>query len=43
MIFLYQNITELWGHREKVGAGNGKTGTSEVGVIQANPYGNPKP
>ena len=42
MIFLYQNITELWGHRQRARAGNGKTGASEVGDIQANPYVNPK-
>ena len=35
--FLYYDMTELWGHRGKAGAGNGKTGTSEVGVRQANP------
>jgi hypothetical protein len=30
--FLYCNITELWGHGRKVGAGNGKSGASEEGV-----------
>ena len=40
--FLYCDITELWGHRERAGAGTGKTGASEVGDIQANPYINPK-
>ena len=35
--FLYCLITELWGHRQKARAGNGKTGTSGVGVRQANP------
>jgi hypothetical protein len=28
--FLYYSITELWGRMERAGAGNGKTGTSEV-------------
>jgi hypothetical protein len=37
LIFLYYNISELWGHRQKARAGNGKTGISEVGVRQANP------
>ena len=26
--FLYCDITELWGHRERAGAGTGKTGAS---------------
>ena len=38
MKFLYCNITELWGHREKARAGNGKTGTSEVDDELANPF-----
>ena len=29
--FLYLIGTELWGHRQKARAGNGKTGRSEVG------------
>ena len=40
--FLYYSITELWGRMERAGAGNGKTGTSEVGVQQANPLYKPK-
>ncbi len=35
--FLYYYVSELWGHRQKVRAGNGNTGTSEVGAMQANP------
>ena len=35
--FLYRIKTELWGRMWKARAGNGKTGTSEVGVWQANP------
>ena len=35
--FLYYPVTELWGHRQRARAGNGKTGTSEVVVLQANP------
>ena len=35
--FLYCDITELWGHRERAGAGTGKTGASEVSVNEANP------
>ena len=40
--FLYCDITELWGRMWRAWAGNGKTGTSEVGVWQANPSYNPK-
>jgi len=40
--FLYYDITELWGHRERARAGNGNTGASEVGDNQANPVINPK-
>ena len=40
--FLYCGMTELWGHVRKAEAGNGKTGTSEVGVWLANPPGNLK-
>ena len=35
--FLYLIETELWGRRKKARAGNGKTGTSEVSVREANP------
>ena len=37
LIFLYCSITELWGHVRRAGAGNGKSGTSEVVAQQANP------
>ena len=37
MRFLYYIITELWGHRERAKARNGKTGASEVSVWKANP------
>ena len=40
--FLYCGMTELWGHVRKAEAGNGKPGASKVGVVLANPYGNPK-
>ena len=40
--FLYYSITELWGRMERAGAGNGKTGTSEVGEELANPLFNLK-
>ena len=42
MKFLYYHITELWGHVRKAQAGNGKTGTSEVGDELANPLINLK-
>ena len=42
MKFLYYIITELWGHREKARAGNGKTGASEVAVMEENPHYNAK-
>ena len=42
MKFLYFMISELWGHRQKARAGNGKTGTSEVGEELANPLFNLK-
>ena len=35
--FLHPVIRELWGHRKGRRAGNGKTGTSEVAVWEANP------
>ncbi len=35
--FLYCSMTEMWGHGQKVWAGNGKTGASRVGVKEANP------
>ena len=37
MRFLYYNVSELWGRREKARAGNGKAGASEVSVREANP------
>ena len=40
--FLHYKISELWGRRREGKAGNGKTGTSEVGVIKEKPYNNPK-
>jgi len=40
--FLYCNITELWGHREKARAGNGNAGASEVEVMEENPHCNSK-
>ena len=40
--FLYYGMSELWGHRWRVVAGNENTGASEVGVTQANPGGNGK-
>ena len=42
MKFLYCIITELWGHRQRAEAGNGKTGASEVGVNEENPVDNLK-
>ena len=42
LIFLYYHVTELWGRRKRVRAGNEEPGPSEVGVRLANlPY-NPK-
>ena len=35
--FLYFMISELWGHRHKALAGNGKTGASAGAVREANP------
>ena len=35
--FLYYDITELWGHRERARAGNGNTGASVGSVREANP------
>ena len=40
--FLYLMITELWGRRKRAEAGNGKTGTSEVGDKEEKPLVNPK-
>ena len=37
-IFLYCDITELWGHRGDVRAGNEYTGTSGVTGELANPF-----
>ena len=35
--FLYCGMTELWGHVQRAGAGNGKPGASEVVLGLANP------
>ena len=40
--FLHHDVSELWGHREGSRAGNGKTGASEVAVMQEKPYHNAK-
>ena len=40
--FLYYDITELWGHVWRAGAGNGKPGASRVPDTQANPGVNGK-
>lgn len=40
--FLYYDITELWGHVWRAGAGNGKPGASEIGEKLANPLLNLK-
>ena len=40
--FLYYDITELWGHVWRAGAGNGKPGASEIGEELANPLLNLK-
>ena len=40
--FLYYVMSELWGHRWRVEAGNENTGASEVGVTLANPGDNLK-
>ena len=37
MRFLYYNVSELWGHRQRARAGNGKAGASEVSVREAKP------
>ena len=37
MRFLYFIISELWGHKDKALAGNGKTGASEVAVWEEKP------
>ena len=42
LIFLYYNISELWGHVRKAEAGNGKPGASRVPDTQANPGVNGK-
>ena len=36
--FLYYIMTELWGHRGKAWAGDGRAGASEGAVGQANPF-----
>ena len=40
--FLYHIWTELWGHRQGMGAGNGEPGASEVGVPLEKPRCNLK-
>ena len=40
--FLYCDMTELWGHVQRAGAGNGKPGASEVPGGLANPPANGK-
>ena len=35
--FLYCGMTELWGHVQRAGAGNGKPGASGVPGREANP------
>ena len=42
LIFLYYHVTELWGRRKKVRAGDERTGPSEVREWLANPLSNPK-
>ena len=42
MRFLYLIKTELWGRRDKVRAGRGIPGTSEVPVEQEKPFHNGK-
>ena len=37
LIFLYYHVTELWGRRKKVRAGDERTGPSEVREWLANP------
>ena len=41
--FLYFVISEMWGHRDKAWAGNGKTGASGVAVWEENPPCKAKP
>ena len=36
--FLYCHITELWGHRREVVAGDGKPGASAGGAVKEKPY-----
>jgi hypothetical protein len=40
--FLYRIYSELWGRRRKAQAGDGRTGTSGVGDVLANPHINLK-
>ena len=42
MKFLYCIMTELWGHRQRVRAGNGKAGASEVADMEEKPHVNVK-
>ena len=42
-IFLYCDISELWGHRGDVRAGNEKAGASGIDDWQANPPVKSKP
>ena len=42
LIFLYYHVTELWGRRKKVRAGDERTGPSVIGEWLANPPFNPK-
>ena len=42
LIFLYYHVTELWGRRKRVRAGDDRPGPSEVGEVLANPHFNPK-
>ena len=35
--FLYPGISEMWGHRDRACAGNGKTGASGGAGGEANP------
>ena len=42
LIFLYYHVTELWGRRKRVRAGDERTGPSEVRETLANPRFNLK-
>ena len=43
LIFLYCDMTELWGHARKAEAGNGKPGASGVPEWKEKPSLNGKP